>query len=95
VYRISADGKPMVLPSVGGITYNIRVGDLASRARHTYGRIYKQGAISVGIVVHTNRVIAGHGPGVTTLFTPLTGKIMSKIDKKANIASIIKLRKDI
>src|SRR5512136_2121958 len=30
VYRISADGKPMVLPGVGGITYNIRVGDLAS-----------------------------------------------------------------
>ena len=28
-YRISADGKPMVLPGVGGITYNIRVGDLA------------------------------------------------------------------
>jgi len=29
-YRISADGKPVVLPSVGGITYNIRVGDLAT-----------------------------------------------------------------
>ena len=28
-YRISADGHPVVLPSVGGITYNIRVGDLA------------------------------------------------------------------
>ena len=26
-YRISADGHPMVLPGVGGITYNIRVGD--------------------------------------------------------------------
>ncbi len=26
-YRISADGQPMVLPGVGGITYNIRVGD--------------------------------------------------------------------
>ena len=29
-YRISADGKPVVLPGVGGITYNIRVGDLAT-----------------------------------------------------------------
>lgn len=28
-YRISADGRPMVLPGVGGITYNVRVGDLA------------------------------------------------------------------
>lgn len=30
-YRISADGTPVVLPSVGGITYNIRVGDPATR----------------------------------------------------------------
>ncbi len=29
-YRISADGKPRVLPGVGGITYNVRVGDLAT-----------------------------------------------------------------
>jgi hypothetical protein len=31
VYAISAQGKPMVLPSVGRITHNIRVGDLARR----------------------------------------------------------------
>ena len=29
-YRISSDGKPTVLPGVGGITYNVRVGDLAT-----------------------------------------------------------------
>ena len=29
-YRISADGRPLVLPGVGGITYNVRVGDLAT-----------------------------------------------------------------
>jgi len=28
-YVISADGKPLVLPSVGGITYNVRIGDPA------------------------------------------------------------------
>jgi Domain of unknown function (DUF4438), N-terminal/Domain of unknown function (DUF4438), C-terminal len=76
---------------------DLRLGDLVAiiDADHTYGRIYKQGAISVGIVVHTNCVLAGHGPGVTTLFTSTTGKIIPKIDKKANIASIMKLRKDI
>jgi hypothetical protein len=76
---------------------DLRLGDLVAiiDADHTYGRIYKQGAISVGIVVHTNCVIAGHGPGVTTLFTSPTGKIIPRIDKKANIASIMKLRKDI
>jgi hypothetical protein len=29
VYTISANGAPVVLPSVGGITYNLRVGDPA------------------------------------------------------------------
>lgn len=28
IYRISAQGDPVVLPGVGGITYNIRVGGL-------------------------------------------------------------------
>jgi len=76
---------------------DLRLGDLVAiiDADHTFGRIYKQGAISVGITVHTNCVIAGHGPGVTTLFTSSTGKIVPRIDKKANIASILKLRKDV
>ncbi len=29
VYNVSATGKPVVLPGVGGITYNLRVGDAA------------------------------------------------------------------
>ncbi|MCS7113551.1 MAG: DUF4438 domain-containing protein, partial [Candidatus Bathyarchaeota archaeon] len=28
-YRITSDGRPVVLPGVGGITYNVRVGDPA------------------------------------------------------------------
>jgi hypothetical protein len=76
---------------------DLRLGDLVAilDADHSYGRIYKQGAVSVGIVVHTNCVTSGHGPGVTTLFTSSTGKIIPKVDVKANIASIMKLRADI
>jgi len=76
---------------------DLRLGDLVAilDADHSYGRIYRKGAISVGIVVHTNCVSSGHGPGVTTLFTSSTGKIVPKIDAKANIASILKLRTDI
>jgi hypothetical protein len=76
---------------------DLRLGDLVAilDADHSFGRIYKKGAISVGIVVHTNCVTSGHGPGVTTLFTSSTGKIIPRIDAKANIASILKLRTDI
>jgi len=76
---------------------NLRLGDLVAilDADHSFGRIYRKGAVSVGIVVHTNCVTSGHGPGVTTLFTSSTGKITPKINEKANIASIMKLRTDI
>jgi len=76
---------------------DLKLGDLVAikDADHSYGRVYKQGAVSVGIVVHTNCVSSGHGPGVTTLFTSSTGKIIPKIDAKANIASILRLRTDI
>ncbi|MGY5855259.1 MAG: DUF4438 domain-containing protein, partial [Candidatus Thorarchaeota archaeon] len=49
-------------------------------------------AVSVGIVVHSDCVISGHGPGVTTLFTSTKGIIEPVIDSGANIASILKLR---
>ncbi|MGY5853828.1 MAG: DUF4438 domain-containing protein [Candidatus Thorarchaeota archaeon] len=73
---------------------SLRFGDIVAiiDADHSFGRIYKQGAISVGIVVHSDCVISGHGPGVTTLFTSTTGMIEPMIDSNANIASILKLR---
>jgi len=76
---------------------DLRLGDLVAiiDADHSFGRIYRQGAISVGIVVHTNCVTAGHGPGVTSLMTSPAGKIIPKIDAKANIAYLLKLRSDI
>jgi hypothetical protein len=76
---------------------DLRLGDLVAiiDADHSYGRIYRKGAVSVGIVVHTNCVSSGHGPGVTTLFTSSKGKIIPKIDSKANIACLLNLRTDI
>ena len=73
---------------------DLRFGDLVAimDADHSYGRIYKTGAVSVGIIVHSDCVISGHGPGVTTLFTSTEGNILPVIDSEANIASILKLR---
>jgi hypothetical protein len=75
----------------------LRLGDLVAiiDADHSFGRIYRQGAVSVGVVVHTNCFASGHGPGVTTLMTSTEGKIVPQITPKANIASVLKLRADI
>ncbi|MEE9558553.1 MAG: DUF4438 domain-containing protein [Candidatus Brocadiales bacterium] len=60
-------------------------------ADHSFGRIYRQGAVSVGVVVHTDSVTAGHGPGITTLFTSAKGRVKPVMDKSANIAKYLNI----
>ncbi len=76
---------------------DLRFGDLVAiiDADNSYGAIYRKGAITVGIIAHSDCVTAGHGPGVTRLFTSRTGKILPRIDPDANIARIMNLRDDI
>jgi hypothetical protein len=73
---------------------DLRLGDIVAivDADHSYGRIYRSGAISVGVVAHGRSFVAGHGPGVTSLLTSSTGKIEPVIDANANLAQILKLR---
>lgn len=71
----------------------LRLGDMVAimDADHSFGRIYKRGAVSVGVVVHTNSVTAGHGPGLTTLFTSSKGRIRPVVDPSANIGRYLKI----
>lgn len=73
---------------------DLRLGDLVaiSDADHSFGRIYRTGAISVGVVVHGRSFVSGHGPGVTSLLTSRDGKIEPVIDPRANLADILQLR---
>lgn len=72
---------------------SLRFGDLVAieDADNTYGRLYRTGAVTVGVIVHSACVIAGHGPGVATLMTSAKGKILPRITKTANIAQYLKL----
>lgn len=71
----------------------LRFGDVVAimDADHTFGRIYKTGAVSIGVIVHSNCVTAGHGPGVTTLLTSAEGKIIPFLDSSANIGMYLKI----
>jgi uncharacterized protein DUF4438 len=73
---------------------DLRLGDIVAilDADHSYGRIYRTGAVSVGVVVHGRSYVAGHGPGVTSLLTSSDGKIDTVIDPAANLADILQLR---
>jgi len=71
----------------------LRFGDIVviSGADNSYGRSYREGAVSVGIVVHSDCVIAGHGPGVATLLTSPKGNIKFHLDPEANIANYLNI----
>ena len=53
-----------------------------------YGRTYRTGSVTIGVVVHSDCILAGHGPGVTTLMTCKTRLIEPVIDPKANLADM-------
>jgi hypothetical protein len=69
----------------------VRFGDFVALMDHDnrYGRDYHKGAISIGVVVHSDCLLAGHGPGVTTLMTCETALIEPVIDPKASMADLL------
>ena len=71
----------------------IRFGDFVALMDHDnrYGRAYRKGAVTIGVVVHSDSLIAGHGPGVTTVMTCETSLIKPVIDAQANIADLYKI----
>jgi hypothetical protein len=74
--------------------HELRFGDIVAivDADHSFGRIYRTGAVSIGIVAHGCSDVAGHGPGVTSLMTSPSGAIVPSVDPGANIATILGLR---
>jgi hypothetical protein len=60
---------------------------------HSYGRTFRKGAVSIGIVVHANSTLAGHGPGVSTLLTSSKGHLKPVLNPRANLAKILGIGK--
>lgn len=71
----------------------LRFGDLVllQDCDTTYGRGYLEGAVTIGVVIHSDCLLAGHGPGITTLFTCKKPLIRGIKDEKANIGHWLEL----
>ena len=66
---------------------DLKLGDFVAitDAEATYGRIYRTGGVVIGIIVHSDCVLAGHGPGVMVVMSSKEGLIVPKISKRANL----------
>ncbi|MCK4583809.1 DUF4438 domain-containing protein [candidate division WOR-3 bacterium] len=71
----------------------IRFGDFVAIEDHdnVFGRSYRKGAVTIGIVIHSDCRLAGHGPGVTTLISSSKPLIEPVIKKSANIADMFRI----
>lgn len=56
---------------------------------NTFGRDYLKGSVTIGVIVHSNCIKAGHGPGVTALMSCKTSKIRGIKDSTANLATYL------
>ena len=67
---------------------DLRFGDivLLQDCNNCFGRDYLKGSVTIGVVVHSDCIKAGHGPGVTAIMSCPTSKIKGRKDKNANIA---------
>jgi hypothetical protein len=72
----------------------LKLGDIVAihDADHTFGRSYRKGAITIGVVIHGDSIRGGHGTGIGTLLTCQTPKIKVRIDPQANIDNYLKIR---
>lgn len=66
----------------------LRFGDFVAILDHDcmYGPHYKEGAVSIGVIVHSDSFTSGHGPGVTVIATtPKKNIILPRIEEDANL----------
>lgn len=67
---------------------HVKIGDIVAISDHYNGYGaggYKEGAISIGVVVHSNCFKTGHGPGMVIIMTSKEGEIKPFIDEQSNI----------
>ena len=72
----------------------LRLGDLVAvtDTDHRYGRGYYPGGVSIGIIMHGDSVMTGHGPGCQDLLACVDGTLEPIIDPQANLANLLGIR---
>ena len=71
----------------------LRFGDFVAilNADNTFGRHYFEGAVTIGVIAHSDSFLSGHGPGVSTIFSSRTAAIIPKISREANLAKVLRI----
>jgi hypothetical protein len=73
---------------------SLRFGDLVAivQGDTRFGPALRQGHTTIGVIVHGDSTVSGHGPGVTPLLTGPSTRLQPIHDAQANLAVLFGLR---
>ena len=73
---------------------SLRFGDMVAiqHGEARFGPSYRRGRITIGLVVHGDSTVSGHGPGVTVLLSGPAEQLRPIHDPQANLAALFGLR---
>lgn len=73
---------------------SLRFGDIVGimDADNRFGRSRLEGHVSVGVIVHSDSTVAGHGPGVVSLLSAPASRLQLELSPDANIARYLDIR---
>ncbi|KVD01365.1 hypothetical protein WI78_08700 [Burkholderia ubonensis] len=74
---------------------SLRFGDMVAitDADTRRGPLYRAGRVTIGVIVHGDSTVSGHGPGVTPLLTGPADVLMPLHEPQANLAEIFGIRR--
>jgi len=69
----------------------LRFGDFVAVLDHdnVYGRTYRTGSITIGMVIHSDSPLGGHGPGMMTLMSATGGELQPVLRDDANMGAVL------
>ncbi|MCB0046544.1 MAG: DUF4438 domain-containing protein [Caldilineaceae bacterium] len=72
---------------------NLKLGDLVAvmDTDHRYGRGYKPGGVTIGLIMHGDSAWNGHGPGCQDILVCAHGEIEPVLEAGANIKEILEI----
>ena len=73
---------------------SLRFGDLVAVVDHDarFGPAYRSGRTTIGVIVHSDSTVSGHGPGITALMTGPAELLRPVASTAANLATVYGLR---
>ena len=74
---------------------SLRFGDLVAitDADTRRGPLYRSGRLTIGVIVHGDSTVSGHGPGVTPLLTGPAALLQPVHNPQANLAEVFDVRR--